>query len=851
MYRVETQDVILREVNAERIIEVGPSPILTNMMKRTAEAKFADSDQARNINRQILAPQKNTAEIYYKHEAVEEAQESEPKASADVQPCEDTAAKLQQPQPVFTTPASAAVEIGDADVPVSAILLSILAPKLKKNPESIHMTGTISYGPTEACVFACGRDIEVEAIDTKSTNIGRPVGINAWIISPMTGSICPIGAPGELCLESHTLARGYHNDPSFHSSTVQLYWRDRKGYGQPEITALLRIDMLHDETVHEVPCTFLSMTSKIPTSTKASQLQYRLRRLLPEYMIPSIFIAVAHFPTTASGKLDKDFAQGCIEYLLAQGQQEVEQNETWSVAETCVREWWSTILGVDVSLISRHENFFVLGGNSIHAIRLVGLARSKSYRLQYEDIFSSPALVDMVSRLLPIGHDDENKSELLSSPEPFELISEPDLKSVFDTVLPSHNISKNEVEDVYPCTALQESLMVETARHRGAYMLVETVEVPASQVTHFQDVWFAVFNVYEILRTTIVLSHGQQHGAWQVVMKSHPLRWTEFPDVDSFIEFAYDSHDYGKPLVQLGIIDDSDKAVKEGKQNVVRFGFCIHHAAYDGWSLSNIWQRIYQELSESPPSYSFNHVTPYKSFIRNLIQQTSEQAIAYWGERFAGLSNTRLIPRSSHTEHRPLATDSTQRAVQLSRLHDQSHLQGKTATIAQAAWAMTICHYTANNDTVFGTILSGRESVAGSISGIEAIAGPTIVTVPSRTVINYGSSVSDLVAVVQRNNLSAIRFSHIGLEQISRIDQDCRQACQFDSIFVVQPPLDKAMGTTSTGVVRQTVDTRGFFSSPMTVEVQLSAYGEEVTVTMSFDPIIVSVSVYLGHSHGR
>ncbi|KAH7173129.1 uncharacterized protein B0J16DRAFT_375847 [Fusarium flagelliforme] len=772
---------------------------------------------------------------------------------------------------------------------------------------------TNCYGPTEACVFACGRDIEVEAIDTKSTNIGRPVGINAWVISPMTGSICPIGAPGELCLEGHTLARGYHNDPektrlsfstslldsipgknhgkrvyrtgdivryetdgtldflgrrdgqvkvrghridvgeiehhiqhamaddpSFHSSTVQLYWRDRKGYGEPEITALLRMDMLHDETVHEVPCTLLSMTSKIPTSAKASQLRYRLRRLLPEYMVPSIFIAVARFPTTASGKLDKDFAQSCIEHLLAQGKPEVEQDETWSVAETRVREWWSTILGVDVSLISRHGNFFVLGGNSIHAIRLVGLARSKSYRLQYEDIFSSPALVDMVSRLLPIGHDDENKPELLSSPEPFELISEPDLKSVFDTVLPSHNISKNEVEDVYPCTALQESLMVETARHRGAYMLVETVDVPASQVTHFQDAWFAVFNVYEILRTTIVLSHGQKHGAWQVVMKSHPLRWTEFPDVDSFIEFAYDSHDYGKPLIQLGILDDSDKADKEGKQNVVRCGFCIHHAAYDGWSLSNIWQRIYQELSDSPPSSSFNHVTPYKSFIRNLIQQTSEQAIAHWGERFAGLSNTRLIPRSSHTEHRPLATDSTQRAVQLSRLHDQSHLQGKTATIAQAAWAMTICHYTANNDTVFGTILSGRESAAGSISGIEAIAGPTIVTVPSRTVIDYGSSVSDLVAVVQRNNLSAIRFSHIGLEQISRIDQDCRQACQFDSIFVVQPPLDKTMGTTSTGVVRQTVDTRGFFSSPMIVEVQLSEDGEEVTVTMSFDPIIVS-----------
>ncbi|GKU08871.1 unnamed protein product [Fusarium langsethiae] len=117
------------------------------MMKRTTEAKFANSDQARSINRQLLAPQKDNAEIYYKHEAVEEAEASETKDSskAEVQPRQETAAKTQQPTPVSRAPTSAVEEIGDADVPVSAILLSILAPKLKKDPESIPMTGTISH----------------------------------------------------------------------------------------------------------------------------------------------------------------------------------------------------------------------------------------------------------------------------------------------------------------------------------------------------------------------------------------------------------------------------------------------------------------------------------------------------------------------------------------------------------------------------------------------------------------------------------------------------------------------------------------------------------------------------------
>ncbi|KAM5362861.1 hypothetical protein ACJZ2D_012310 [Fusarium nematophilum] len=763
------------------------------------------------------------------------------------------------------------------------------------------------YGPTEACIFACGREIQPDASDKKSTNIGRPVGITAWLISPISGSVCPIGAPGELCLEGQTLARGYLNDPektrlsfssslldalpgskagsrayrtgdlvryetdgtldflgrrdgqiklrgqridvgeiehhiqhamlddpSFHSTTVQLYKKDAKGHGEPELAALLVMDMVHEEVVLGVPCTLLSITGKGDTSARASQLRFRLHRVLPEYMIPSIFVAVAHLPTTASGKLDREFARACIENLLMREQQDVPKTTgAWTTSETCVRGWWSTILGVDQDLIGRHDNFFALGGNSILAIRLVGLARSHNHCLQYEDVFSSPILLDMTSHLSSLG-DVEEEPEAPSSLEPFKLLSEPEIKSVSDDLLPLYNISKDEVEDIYPCTPLQESLMAETARHHGAYILIEAVEIPASQVARFQGAWLSAFKAFEILRTRIVLSHDQSHGAWQVVMKSHPLRWTDFPDISSFVEFVYDSHDYGKPLVHLGVIADTDKTSSQGNEGVVKLGFGIHHAAYDGWALSSIWRRIYREMSgvASPEP-----VTPFKSFIRHLLQQDSEKARAHWQEKFAGLSNTPFIPQPRRPEHQSLASNSLKRTIELPPL--QRHLQGKTATVAQAAWAMTICHYTANCDTLFGTILSGRESAATSVADVEAIAGPTIVTVPFRTVVDYGSSVSDFLAAVQQDNLGASRFSHIGLEQISRIDDVCRQACQFDSIFVVQPAVDDAVANAPAGIVRQTVDTRGFFSSPMIAEVQLSADGLSMTVTTSFDPVTV------------
>ncbi|KAM5350426.1 hypothetical protein ACJ41O_006931 [Fusarium nematophilum] len=151
---VETQDEILGQVNAERIIEVGPSNILTNMMKRTVDGQFAARDQARNIDRRILGPQKDLSEIYYQSEAIEEAAVPESKGSSNVQmqsheapaPAPDASPNAGAPQPLPEARGTGGPveEIPDTDVPVSAIVLSILAPKLKKDTKAIPMTGTIS-----------------------------------------------------------------------------------------------------------------------------------------------------------------------------------------------------------------------------------------------------------------------------------------------------------------------------------------------------------------------------------------------------------------------------------------------------------------------------------------------------------------------------------------------------------------------------------------------------------------------------------------------------------------------------------------------------------------------------------
>lgn len=86
--------------------------------------------------------------------------------------------------------------------PVSQALVDFWAGRVHMRP---------SYGPTECSVtstvgapFGPGSD---------ASNIGRPVGCHAWVVSPDNHDILmPVGAVGELVLQGPIVARGYLGD---------------------------------------------------------------------------------------------------------------------------------------------------------------------------------------------------------------------------------------------------------------------------------------------------------------------------------------------------------------------------------------------------------------------------------------------------------------------------------------------------------------------------------------------------------------------------------------------------------------------------------------------------------------
>ncbi|KAL4066936.1 hypothetical protein J3A83DRAFT_4165578 [Scleroderma citrinum] len=140
---IETQDLLFTEYRFDRLIELGPSPVLTGMATRTLKAKYEAEDDAVSRKRAILCHAKNAREIYYLFEDEADAPAAEsveapspvPSAAAPA----PVAAHVATPTP--STAPAAAIE----DVPLKAgdILSSIIAQKLKKKIEEVPLSKSI------------------------------------------------------------------------------------------------------------------------------------------------------------------------------------------------------------------------------------------------------------------------------------------------------------------------------------------------------------------------------------------------------------------------------------------------------------------------------------------------------------------------------------------------------------------------------------------------------------------------------------------------------------------------------------------------------------------------------------
>ncbi|KAB8257986.1 acetyl-CoA synthetase-like protein [Aspergillus pseudonomiae] len=584
----------------------------------------------------------------------------------------------------------------------------------------------------------------------------------------------------------------------------------------------------------------VALVSPIQTEIHSSRLNAMLANViqllndrLPAHMIPSKFLPLPRIPKLASGFVDREELRH-----ITQSTPTVQLVDSFSLlrvshdeppgspGEVLLQSLWASILAVDRSLISRRASFLALGGDSLAAMRLVAAAQEEGFSLTVAEVLRTPRLADMADRALrPLA---ETPTMLPKQVEPFSLLGNGLNKELLAKIC---HLQPGDIEDAYPCSPIQGMMLVHSARRPGEFVSQGHIHLPAHvDVARLKAAWYEVISATSILRTRIV--EFAEQGLLQVVTNTAPI-WIE---CDSLGKVPSPPVGLGDPLLRFALIkpQPSPGTNDDGSATLI---MTIHHAIYDRWSASLVTKMV---ESIYRGEARMQQLVPYSRFIQYLERQVdAERGLQFW-ETYLSDCIAPQFPALPNPKYQPTTTSTRKRSI--SSLKWPNNFT--PTTTLRASWAILVSQYCNSSDISFGSVVMGRQA---PLPGVERIAGPTIATVPIRVEVNWASStLHTLLQGIQSSTTDMIPFEHYGIGRIQRLNSMAQQACQFQSLMVVQPAED--VDTDGNTILRLQLGDDDFKGGTYALILQcvldgpLASSSNNVSVTLSFDEHVIDPS---------
>lgn len=558
---------------------------------------------------------------------------------------------------------------------------------------------------------------------------------------------------------------------------------------------------------------------------KAKEVEVALAEALPAYYVPSMFMPMTSMPMTTSGKLDRKVLRQLAQKVPEENMQLYRLAGKSGRApsgpvEPVLARLWASVLSLAPDSVGANDSFFRLGGDSIGAMRLVTASRKEGIILAVANIFAQPQLADMAATAVMLSSDELH--DVSEAPAvPFELIPEDKKRQIIDAAATECGVFPDSIEDIYPCSRLQEGLIALSASEPGAYVAETVYRLPSNiDIERFKSAWNKVLNDEAILRTRIIYVEDQ--GFVQVVVRA-PIEWSNVDDLQDISS----AHRH-LPAKSGGVLT-SYAIVGQGSSSVY-FVWTAHHAVYDGWSLPNLLNKVesYYEESAQPSA----EVVPFSRFIKYLSSLDPKQSDEFWLSTFEDLTASQF-PALPNPEYKVEAAN---------QLHQHAAVTRRTGaditmpSMVRAAWALMLATYSGSDDVLWGETNSGREV---PVPGIEDIIGATITTSPMRLKVNRQTTVQEYLQTVQQKASAAIPHQFAGLQQIRKLSSDTAAACEFQSLLVIssgddmQDPEGGLWNLQSTGTVGT-----NFFNYGLVFNCSVQSNGIEVEV--NYDSQMIS-----------
>lgn len=527
-----------------------------------------------------------------------------------------------------------------------------------------------------------------------------------------------------------------------------------KGSCEPTLVAFFSFPKVHE-------------ISQLDVEDMTASLSEKLSLLLPWHSVPSFYIPIQSIPMTSTGKRDRMRLREMGASFQPPQQSYSRRQEPVTIAERTLREMWSLVLQIDADSISANDSF-LQRGDSVQAMRLVGMARQQGLLLTVLDVFQNPKFNQMAKCL---KNQDCADGESFS---PFELLgNESDLEQKRQYAASLCDVSPSNVEDLFPCTPLQEGLLALGMKRQGVYIGRNVMNLsPSVDVSRFREGWEEVVSRTPILRTRIISLPGQ--GLFQAVIRGMTC-WTEAKDLDDYLGKEQEPRiGLGSPLMRCGLFPKSNG--EDSNDRSFCFALTMHHSVYDGVTTSLILETL-ESIYNGKLSL---RLWPFQSFVRYISNQDKDVEATFWKSQFEDLEAPQFPALPSVTFQPKAASAITHTIAEVAWRADDF----TPSTVIRAAWTIVCSRYTSAPDVVFGTIGMGRKA---PVAGIERLAGPTISAVPIRVKIKDKQQCHNLLRSLQDQATEMIRYEHTGLSKIARMSEEAQQACRFQTMLVVQP----------------------------------------------------------------
>ncbi|WP_186648487.1 non-ribosomal peptide synthetase [Fluviispira vulneris] len=319
--------------------------------------------------------------------------------------------------------------------------LFIGGDKINKNILKEYLNNNIkvvnAYGPTESTVIC---STHLYKYDKEANCIGSPVANFKFYVLDKNKNLLPIGAIGELFVSGIGLSRGYLKQREltvnrFTPNPFQTYEEKNQNIfssiyktgdlvrilpnnkfefiGRNDSQVKIRGYRIELEEIENVLLQFkrikqVYIIAKINENLSQKLICYYISEIplcseeiisflsdkLPDYMIPSYFVHLNSFPLNANGKLDQKMLP---EYKIKDINSYIEPKNP---LEKKLCDIWSKILDYPSENLGIKDNFLSLGGNSIIAIKLVNKMNSElDLNITIQDLFKYKNIHNLTNNL--------------------------------------------------------------------------------------------------------------------------------------------------------------------------------------------------------------------------------------------------------------------------------------------------------------------------------------------------------------------------------------------------------------------------------------------------------------------